>query len=412
MHSSRTASILLAATIAAQLFFVSAQAQRTQGNVPATTAEALKKEAEDRIGVSSHEIVIGSCLPLTGQQRSHGEHVQSAAQAYVSYINSKGGVHGRKIRLVSCDDSYSSDKALQCFDTCLKDKAFVGAFFVGSVPTTRYVQVGEANKMPLLGFCTGNPAVGQLHAMQFNLRQTYRDEVERLVAALWEKGVRRFALLYKLDSSGMTARESVSEELKKHGATLLIERSVLRTANDVDSALMQVKEAKPQVVIVDLAHDALIEALKKHHQDGWTVPFATVSNAVDFMPEIPKESEGVLVTDAVPRLDEQLAAVKLYKRLLQEYAPSEKISSKGFEAFLNAVVLVEALKRCDQDLTRTKFVKALESIHGLDIGAGSAYKVTFSRDNHIGWPPKSVSLSIVHHGQPFAMSPKDWNMLK
>jgi len=58
-------------------------------------------------GVSKSEIVIGTTTPLTGPASPGYKDVAPAANAYFSYVNSQGGINGRKIKFVIKDDAYN-----------------------------------------------------------------------------------------------------------------------------------------------------------------------------------------------------------------------------------------------------------------------------------------------------------------
>src|SRR3954470_15583365 len=74
----------LALLTAATLVFSSAQAQTP--------------------GVSSSTILIGQSTPLTGANAELGNDIRNGALAYFAKVNEAGGVHGRKIELVTLDD--------------------------------------------------------------------------------------------------------------------------------------------------------------------------------------------------------------------------------------------------------------------------------------------------------------------
>jgi ABC-type branched-subunit amino acid transport system substrate-binding protein len=57
------------------------------------------------------------------------------------------------------------------------------------------------------------------------------------------------------------------------------------------------------------------------------------------------------------------------------------VSFNGLEGFITAKVLVEALKSTGKDVTRQKFVRAVEGITELDLGG---YFVSYSPTNHNG----------------------------
>lgn len=59
-------------------------------------------------GVTAKQITIGATVPLTGIASQGYNEVAKAANAVFKYVNSKGGVNGRKIRYVLKDDCYGT----------------------------------------------------------------------------------------------------------------------------------------------------------------------------------------------------------------------------------------------------------------------------------------------------------------
>src|SRR5262245_19669860 len=63
-------------------------------------------------GASNAEIKIGQTMPYSGPLSAFGT-IGRAEAAYFEMINSKGGINGRKIRLISLDDGYSPPKTVE-----------------------------------------------------------------------------------------------------------------------------------------------------------------------------------------------------------------------------------------------------------------------------------------------------------
>jgi branched-chain amino acid transport system substrate-binding protein len=85
---------------------------------------ALPVGAQTAPGVTDKEILIGSCSALEGPSRSLGTETVAGAKAYFSLVNDEGGVHDRKLRLLSYDDSYDPAKTQGCFEKLQADKVF------------------------------------------------------------------------------------------------------------------------------------------------------------------------------------------------------------------------------------------------------------------------------------------------
>jgi branched-chain amino acid transport system substrate-binding protein len=106
-------------------------------------------------GVTDKEIVIGSCAALEGPSSFLGRETVRGAEIYFQYVNDEGGVLGRKLKLVSHDDSYDPMKAQACWDRVMAEKVFAMGFFVGTPTAVKYVPLAESNQIPLVGLFTG-----------------------------------------------------------------------------------------------------------------------------------------------------------------------------------------------------------------------------------------------------------------
>src|SRR5688500_9468843 len=63
-------------------------------------------------GVAPEQVVLGRSGDLTGQLNDLGQEVLKGAQLYFDALNARGGVHGRKVRLVAKDDAYDPRRTL------------------------------------------------------------------------------------------------------------------------------------------------------------------------------------------------------------------------------------------------------------------------------------------------------------
>ena len=92
--------------------------------VGALVFSSLPAQAADP-GVTSREIKLGYSGPLTGSAGLVYGKLPGAMKAYFDHINAKGGVNGRKIKLVSRDDKYLPTlAATQTTNLVLNDKVF------------------------------------------------------------------------------------------------------------------------------------------------------------------------------------------------------------------------------------------------------------------------------------------------
>ena len=79
-------------------------------------------------GISSTEIVLGMQLPQTGAASPGYNKIDDAARAYFDYVNSKGGVNGRSIKLVAKDDTYKAGVTITTARELINNDLFNGIY--------------------------------------------------------------------------------------------------------------------------------------------------------------------------------------------------------------------------------------------------------------------------------------------
>jgi branched-chain amino acid transport system substrate-binding protein len=101
-------------------------------------------------GVSDTEIKIGQTMPYSGALSAFGQ-IGRAQIAYFNMVNAKGGINGRKIKLISLDDGYSPPKTVERVRKLVEQKQVLLIF--NSAGTTTNVAVRKylnGRKVPQL----------------------------------------------------------------------------------------------------------------------------------------------------------------------------------------------------------------------------------------------------------------------
>src|SRR5207247_5454863 len=62
-------------------------------------------------GVSANRILLGQSAVFSGPAAQLGLQMRNGIKAYFDYVNERGGVHGRKLELVTEDDKYEASVA-------------------------------------------------------------------------------------------------------------------------------------------------------------------------------------------------------------------------------------------------------------------------------------------------------------
>jgi branched-chain amino acid transport system substrate-binding protein len=346
-------------------------------------------------GVTASSIKLGMSSPFSGPNGAYGEAMREGVLAYFGQVNAAGGVHGRKIELVSVDDGYETDKTVANTKKLIEqDKVFALMAYYGSSPTTEAMKVFSAAKVPLIGTISGADSLrNPVNPYMFHLRASYADETEAIVDHLVGLGVTNIAVFYQNDGFGKSGLDGVTAALKRHKLTPSASAAIERNALDVSAAVQTIAKANPQVVVMVTLYKPTAAFVTALRAAGQTPQFVTLSpvGADLLVKEMGADSaHGISISQVMPYpWNDSVAVVKDYQKVLAQVAKGKEPSYYGLEGYLNAKLVTEALKRAGKDLTREKLAAALES-GPFDLGG---YKVAYTPNSHNG--SRYVDLTIV-----------------
>jgi ABC-type branched-subunit amino acid transport system substrate-binding protein len=168
-----------------------------------------------------------------------------------------------------------------------------------------------------------------------------------------------------------------------------------RNTVDVDDAVAQLQQAQQQrsqlpikAVIMVPAYRAAAKFIEKTGDRYPDMIYTSVSFvgstalANELMLLGKKYAAGVIVRQVVPALEGHSSLVLDYKSALAKYFPGEAPDYVSLEGYVDATVLIAALKQNGPALDTKKLVATLENLRALDIGLGTP--MTFSRSEHQG----------------------------
>ena len=361
-------------------------------------------------GVTDKEILIGSCSALEGPSHFLGTETVTGAKAYFAMVNDAGGVDGRKLKLLTYDDSYDPAKAEGCFNRLMEQKVFALGFFVGTPTAVKYIPMAESSKIPLVGLFTGAQTLYvPLRHWIVNVRASYFDETREQVDGMWGTlGYKKIGVIYPEDAFGAAVLEGVKAALKTHGAEPVAAAPYQRQTANVGGAIDTVKAARPDAVVVVGPSNTVAPILKQSHSKGWKPLFLTVSfvGTDELIQEAGEDAEGTVITQVVPPYYlTDLKAVALFRRELNKYIPSAQPNFVSLEGFVDAMVMVEGLKRAGKELTREGLIHGIESIHELDLGLGPQLKLDYGAKDHKGFD--HVIPTVIRGGRAVPFT--DWS---
>lgn len=368
--------------------------------------------ARSEPGITDTEILIGSCSALTGPANFLGTQTVQGAQAYLNHVNDQGGVHGRKIKLIAHDDSYEPDKAIECFNQLKQENVFATGFFVGTPTAAKHIVMAENTKIPIIGLFTGAQMLHEpFKRYVVNVRASYYDETREQVDNLWAIGIRKIGVIYQDDAFGAAVLEGVKRALSKYNSAPVAQGSFPRNTLDVDKSIEMVRAAAPEAVVMVGPYVPIAEIVKKGRGANWNPIYLTVSfvGTEAFIKAAGQAGDGTVITQVVPPVSRNdLPTVSLYNKTLKKYFPDATPNFVSLEGFVDAMVLVEGLKRAGHDITREKLIDAIESINDFNMGLGAQLKASYSKNDHKAF--NTVYYTVVRDSRPTVFT--DWKSIQ
>lgn len=356
-------------------------------------------------GVTDSEILIGSSLALGGHAGYLGTQTLHGAMAYIRHINEKGGIHGRRIRVVTYDDGYDPPRCLANTQKLLiEDKVFALFCYVGTPTTVRIKPLVEEARVPLVGMFTGANAFREpLSRYLINVRASYYQETGAAVRYLVEKRkIQKIAVFYQYDAYGFDGLRGAELALKRYRLVPVATGTYIRGTLDIDEGLEKIMAADAEAVVMIGTYNPSARFIQTARSRGFHPLFYNVSfvGADELTRRLGDQADGVIITQVVPPPesatdDPELWGVVEYEKLLKHHYPDDQPNFVGLEGYLNAKVLVEGLKRAGRGLDREGFIRALETIQNYDLGIANS--LSLSPTNHQGL--ERVYITLFQNGR-------------
>jgi branched-chain amino acid transport system substrate-binding protein len=345
-------------------------------------------------GVSDREIVIGQSLGLTGPLAELGVDIANGAKAYFDWVNSKGGIHGRKVRLVTLDDAYIPAKTAQNVLRLLdEERAFALLNIMGTPNSAAILPIVEQRGTVLFSPMTGAEIVrAPFRANVFNVRAGYRMEIEKLVQHLSTLSVKNVAVVAQANSFGKEGLASVETAMAGRGMKPLAVASLQTDAIDANAAAQKIAASRPSAIILVTAGKATFEFIRAYNRLARGAQFYTLSvmGAQSNIKALGADGVGTVVVSVVPFPWSLASPLAKEYRLAMSRNGHTDYSFVSFEAYINARVLGEALQRAGRELNRPKLIAAAEAMSGVNMGE---FPVSFSRESRQG--SQFVELTLI-----------------
>ena len=329
-------------------------------------------------GVAPSSILIGGTVPLSGEAAAFGS-VGPGAKAYFDYVNSHGGVYGRKIVYRYYDDGYDPARTVQLTRQLVEqDKVFAIFNSVGTAENIAIRDYLNAMKVPQLFAGDGSDAIGgspRKYPYTMGFLQSYRGEGAVYGRDLVKRNPKaRIAVLFENTDLGKDMTRGLSRAIAGKGPKIVASQSYEYTASDVSSQIAQLKASGANTLMLFATPKFMIQAVVATHKLGWKPQLYVASVSIE--PTImgiasvnaPELTKGALSVAFVKNPNDPIwakdKALALYLKVMKAYDSSGKPSDVyNWYGMTVAWTMVAALKAAGKNLTRAGLLRAAQHLN-------------------------------------------------
>ena len=325
-------------------------------------------------GVFDDRILFGQSAAFEGPAAALGLGMREGILASFNEANVTGGVNGRRLELVSYDDGYEPEKAIANTKRLIDENGVFAVVGEVGTPTSNAAQpITTEAGVPFIGPFTGaaflrNPSLRNV----INVRASYDQETEAWIEHLTtDLGVSRIAILYQDDTFGRAGLSGVSKAMEKRGMKLVAEGTFERNTTAVKMALLAIRKAGPEAVVMIGAYKPSAEFIKLARRLKLDAVFVNISfvGANALAKELGEDGKGVVVTQVVPFPgDTSIPLVARYQKALKAANPDAQIGFVSHEGYMVGRLVIEALGKVKGPVTRAGLLSTIKEVGTFDLG--------------------------------------------
>ena len=326
-------------------------------------------------GATDSEIKIGNIMPYSGPASAYAT-IGKTEAAYFNKLNAGGGINGRKIDFISYDDGYSPPKAVEQARKLVESDEVLLIFNSLGTPSNSAIQkYMNGKKVPQLFVASGASKWNDPSHFPWTMGWQPSYQVEaRIYGAYILKNYpgKTIGVLYQNDDFGKDYVTGLHEALGPQAEKLiLIEASYETTAPTVDSQIVQIKGANPDIFINVSTPKFAAQAIRKIAELSWH-PVHFISNVSVSVGSVMKPAgyendQGILSAAYLkdpkdPQWKNDPAMNEWRAFMTKWYPDGDQEDAATVFGYGVAKGLEQVLRQCGDNLTRENIMKQAASL--------------------------------------------------
>jgi len=342
------------------------EAEETPGGSPAATQAAN----ETVPGVTDTEIILGSHFALSQSPAAAYAVIMDGMRAYFDYVNSNGGVHGRKIKLLVGDDHYNPADTMEVVRKLVEqDEIFAMIGSLGESTHTTVWRYLEEQGIPDLFQSSGIVKwTDPVAKTRFGGNPDYHTEGKMLgqyIAQHYDG--KKLALLVQNDEFGVDGEAGVRMGLEGSDVEIVARETYESTQWDVTAQTQRLKNANPDVVLAYAIPPPAASLVKVAREVlDWDVPIVVTGvNVSEIFAQLagPQNAEGMVsVVFGKQLYQTDDPGVQLHLQIMEDFGQGVPPQNYTLYGQAMAEIMVKGLENAGPNLTRESLVDGLESI--------------------------------------------------
>ncbi len=332
-------------------------------------------------GVTDTEIKLGQTVAYSGPGSAYAM-VGRMSVAYFKMLNeTKGGINGRKLNLLSLDDAYSPPKTVEATRKLVESENVLA--MVNSMGTAMQTSVQKylnAKQVPQLLFYASSPGLHDAKATPWTVPYSFAYNIEGGIYGNYlaqHKPNAKIGVLYQNDDVGKSYLKGLRDGLGPKAGQIVKEVSHEVSDPTVDSQVLQLQASGADTLLVFTSNKAGAQAIRKAGAIGWKPFFviAYVSSSITgvLTPAGLENSVGLVSTSwfktpSDPRWAND-KAMQEYLAYFKKYLPNDDPGdTTSVYTYMGAQLTALALERCGDNLTRENLLKQITTLKGVELG--------------------------------------------
>jgi len=346
-------------------------------------------------GVTDDSVELGFVLVKTGPVAALGIPQGNAMIDYMNYINEKGGINGRKIKVVWEDDGFQAHKSVAAVKKLMTRDKVLTVMTTGGTNQTianiknikRYKIANIPNAMALEFFDPLNPyifALGALYEWQFQVIVDYINDDLKMKD-------KKIGVVYTKKEYGKKGLDAIKKRAAKYNIPVVAELVLPTGAVDASSQVLALQKSGANIVITCDVLPPIISFLKTAEKYNYWPKVFGFNWATDdlLVKACGPAAKNYIGAGFVGSWTDDTPGIKLVREIAKKYNRKPKLSSLYIGGIGTSMLFAEGIKRAGKDLTPETLKNALETLRDFDTG-GILPPVTYTPESHA--PAKKVKL--------------------